>query len=279
MRLVDDHEVGARLEEAVAPLRALHVVETDDRVRMHGEDALARGDAPLQPPRAPGRDGSGANVEANLHLGDPLIHQVRRTQNDGALDVAAVEQFAGDEQGLDRLPHPDVVRDEETHRVELESHEQGHELVCPGLHRDLPETPEGPRPPAQREQQGVPQQERGIVPAEILRPGQGETSLPDRLGLQRNVDQRPILVRSRDRTDLQRLRGASAEHDPLPAASVDQTPGRVHGVAHDGRPRAEASRAKAALQPAGSSNRITSKPRSSSGCRAGRSVSSMSTAT
>ena len=40
--LVDDHEVGTRLEEVVSPLSGLHVVETDDRVRMYREDALAR---------------------------------------------------------------------------------------------------------------------------------------------------------------------------------------------------------------------------------------------
>ena len=66
--LVDDHEVGTRLEEVVPPLAGLHVVETDNRVRMHREDALARRNAPLQATRAPGGDGGGADVEPNLKL-------------------------------------------------------------------------------------------------------------------------------------------------------------------------------------------------------------------
>ena len=90
--------------------------------------------------------------------------------------------------------------------------------------------------------------------AELVRARQGEQSLVNRLDLERKVDQRPILVRSRDRTDPERLRRASAEDDPLPPAGADEAPGRVDEVAHDARPRAEASRAKAALQPAGSSN-------------------------
>ena len=254
VRLVDDHEVGTRLEEVVSPLAGLHVVETDDCVRVHREDAHARRDAPLQAARAPGGDGGGADVEANLQLGDPLVHEMRRTEDDGAFDVAAVEQLARDEQGLDRLPHPDVVRDEQAHRVELERHEQRHELVRARLDRDLTDAPKGSRSSPQREQQRVAQQERRVVPAELARVRQGEPGFANRLDLQRKVNQRPVLVRSRDRTDLECLRRASTEDDPLPPTGADEASGRVEEVAHGARPNADASRAKAALQPAGSSN-------------------------
>ena len=279
MRLVDDHEVGARLDEAVPPLPGLHVVEADDRVRMHREDALARRNPPLQPPRAPGGDGRGADVEANLQLGDPLVHEMRRAEDGGALDVAAVEQLAGDEQGLDGLPDPDVVGDEEAYRVELQRHEQRHELVGARLDRDVSDAPEGSGAAAQREQQRIAEQEGRVVPAELVRARQGEPGLANRLDLERKVDQRPILVRSRDGTDPKRLRRASAEDDPLPPAGADEGSGGVGEAAHEACPRADASRAKAAFQPAGSSNSTTSKPRSSIGSRAGRSASSMSAAT
>ena len=99
MGLVDDHEVGTRLEEVVSPLPGLHVVETDDRVRVHREDAHARRNALLQPPCGPRGDGGGADVEADLQLSDPLVHEMGRAEDDGPIDVPAVEQFAGDEQG------------------------------------------------------------------------------------------------------------------------------------------------------------------------------------
>ena len=156
--LVDDHEVGARLEEVVSPLPGLHVVETDDRVRVHREDAHTRRDALLQPPRGPGGDGCGADVEADFQLSCPLVHEMGRAEDDGAIDVPAVEEFAGDEQGLDRLSYADVVRDEEAHRVELERHEQRHELVRAGFDRDLANAPEGAGAPSQREQQRVAKQ-------------------------------------------------------------------------------------------------------------------------
>ena len=73
MRLVGDHEVGARLEEAVPPLAGLYVVEADDRVRVHrmaGDQvpvrdargsarAPRRGPSPSDRGRSTGRAGSG----------------------------------------------------------------------------------------------------------------------------------------------------------------------------------------------------------------------------
>ena len=149
--LVNDHEVGTRLEEVVSSLAGLHVVETDDRVRVLRENACARRNAPLQASRAPGGDGCGADMEANLQLGDPLVHEVRRAEDDGAIDVAAVEKLASDEQSLDRLAHPDVVGDEQTHRIELERHEEGHELVGARFNRDLAKAPKRSGTPSQRE--------------------------------------------------------------------------------------------------------------------------------
>ena len=83
---------------------------------------------------------------------------------------------------------------------------------------------------------------------------QGEPGFANRLDLERKVDERPVLVRSRDRTDPERLRRASAEDDPLPPAGADEAPGRVEELAHEACPRAAASRAKAARQLSGSSN-------------------------
>ena len=95
--LVNDHEVGTCLEEVVSPLLGLDVVETDDDVRVHREDAHAGRNAPFQASCALGRDGRGADMEANVQLGNPLVHEMRRTEDDSAIDVAAVEKLASDE--------------------------------------------------------------------------------------------------------------------------------------------------------------------------------------
>ena len=279
MGFVNDHEVGTRLEEVVSPLVSLHVVEADDRVRELREDACARRHALFQTPRAIGGNRCGADMKANLQLGDPLVHEVRRAEDDGAVNVAAVEKLAGDEQSLDRLAHPDVVRDEQAHRIELERHEQRHELVGARLDRDLSKAPERAGTPAQREQQRVAKQQGRVVPPELIRARQGEPGLANRLDLERQVNQRPVLIRARHGTDQQGFRRGSGKNYPLPPAGADEAPGGVDQVAHGVCPKADVSRAKAARQPAGSSNWTTSKPRSSIGSRAGRSASSMIAAT
>ena len=277
--LVHDDEVGTRLQEVVSPLAGLHIVEADHRVRELREDACTRRDAPLQAPRALGGDGHGVDMEANLQLRDPLVHEVRRTEDDGAIDVAAVEQLAGNQQGLDRLAHADVVGDQQAHRIELERHQQRHELVSARLDRDLPETAERSGAPPQRKKQRVAQQQGRIVPAELVHARQRKPRLANRLHLQRQVDQRAIFVRPGDGTDPQRVRRTSGQHHPLAPTCADQAPRRVGEVAHGACPRAEANRAKPAFQPFGASNRTTSKPNSSIACRTGASVSPITAAT
>ena len=90
--------------------------------------------------------------------------------------------------------------------------------------------------------------------AKLVCTGQREPGLANRLDFEREMDQRPILVRSRDRTYPQRLRRTAAEDYPLPASGADEAPRRVDKIAHDTCPRAEANRAKAARQSAESSN-------------------------
>ena len=90
MGFVDDDEVRARVDEVAAPLAGLHVVQADHRVRMHREDAHAGRNATLQAPGAAGGYRDGADIETNLQFGDPLVHEMRRAQDDGAFDIAAV---------------------------------------------------------------------------------------------------------------------------------------------------------------------------------------------
>ena len=106
-----------------------------------------------------------------------------------------------------------------------------------------------------------------------------ETGFANWFGFEGKVDQRLVFVGPRHRPDPKRFRGTSAQDDPFPAPGADQAPGRVGEAAHGARPKAEASRAKAAFQLAGSSNWMTSKPRSSSGCKVTTSASSKSAAT
>ena len=65
------------------------------------------------------QDELGVEVELVAQLGLPLLGEVRRAEHGEPLDLAAVEQLAGDQQRLDRLADADVVGDQEADRVEL----------------------------------------------------------------------------------------------------------------------------------------------------------------
>ena len=112
------------------------------------------------------------NFVAQLAL--PLLGEVRRAEHGEALDLAAVEQLAGDQRGLDRLADADVVGDQQPHRVELERHQQRHELVGARLDGDPAEASgTGRRDERKPEPQRVAQQARA---ARRRRPAPGRAA-------------------------------------------------------------------------------------------------------
>ena len=106
----------------------------------------------------------------------PLLGQVRRTQHGQPPDLAAIEQLARDEAGLDGLADADVVGDQQPHRIELERHHQRHELVGPRLDRDAPEAAERTGGRARREPCRIAQQPPGGEIAKIRLRWAAETS-------------------------------------------------------------------------------------------------------
>jgi hypothetical protein len=181
---------------------------------------LSLGGTALQPLGACRGDGDRMEVEARLELGHPLLDEVRRAQHDEPLDVAAVEQLAGDERGLDGLADADVVGDEQAHRVELQRHEQRHELVGARLDRDLAEAAERAGAAPQRQQQRVAQEQRSVVAAELaFTSGRGKRASRT-ARLEGQVDEGLVLLGAGDGAHAQRLGGAAREHHPLAPAGT-----------------------------------------------------------
>ena len=128
--LVDDDELGAGPQEVVAVPVGLDEVESRRRCAGSARRATrpAR-QAALEPRGGAGQHELGVDVELVAHLRLPLLGEVRRAEDGEALDLAAVEQLAGDEAGLDVLPMPTSSAIEQADRVEPQRHEQRHELV------------------------------------------------------------------------------------------------------------------------------------------------------
>ena len=168
------------------------------------------------------------DVELLRKLALPLFGQVGRAQHRDAADLAAVEQFAGDEARLDGLADADVVGDEHAHRVELERHHQRHELVGAGLDRDAPEAAEGAGGGPGGEACGVAQEPAGGEIAEVFAAGEAEGCGFDRLD--GGKDAGDLLVEAADGAEHQHVIGGLGEHDPLAAACVDEGAGGEGGV-------------------------------------------------
>jgi hypothetical protein len=67
-----------------------------------------------------------------------LFSKVRWAQHCHPIDFAAINQFARYQASLDRFAYTDVVGNENTDRIKLETYQQGNQLVWPGINSYSP---------------------------------------------------------------------------------------------------------------------------------------------
>ena len=123
MRLVDDDELRARPQKLIAPSVSFDEVEGDDRKGIDLKDRLADPGVALQPCHRPRQDELCIDVELIEQFRLPLLGQVRRAEHRQPLDLRSVEQLPRQEASLDRLPDPNVIGDQDTDRIELQTHQ------------------------------------------------------------------------------------------------------------------------------------------------------------
>ena len=183
--LIHDHELAAAAQEALAVAVALDPIEAHHRERNHVKDRLARRQSPLQLLGGAGPNHLGSQVELADHVALPLLTQVRWADDRDLADLAAIEQFAGDQQCLHRFAQAHLIGDQHPTHLLLERHQQRHQLVRPRLQRHIAEAAEGPRTGTQLEQQGIAQQQRRALGAAQGRIRQGKAGGLHLLTLQR----------------------------------------------------------------------------------------------
>ena len=255
--LVHDDELGALEDEVLGAARRLDEVGGDDGEAVAVEDRDAQRQVALQALDRAAQHQLGLDVELLGQLALPLLGQVRRAEHGHPSDLAAVEQFAGDDGRFDGLADADIVGDQQAHGVELERHHQRHELVGPRLDGDAAEAAERAGGGAGGQARRVAQElARGEV-AEVVARGQPEGGGLDRL--HRRQDAGDLLVEPAHRAHHQQLVGGVGQHDPFAAARMDQGAGfGESGGAHAlGRPEDVRWRRKISLQSALWWKRIT----------------------
>ena len=243
VRFVHDDHLRAAPQELVAPPVGLDEVQGDDDEGVSVEDGLAEGAVSFEPGCGACEDGHGVDVELLLHLALPLAGQVRRAEDGQAGDLSAVEQLTRDEAGLDGFADADVVGDEQADGIELEAHEQRHELVRARRDGNAPERTERPGARPESEAHGVAQQAAGAVVAPVRRVGQGEFGGRDRL--ERGQDSREFVVGSAERAQHKKLAARLGQHHPLTITGADKG---TDGEAHDLTPKMEGLLATMASQ-------------------------------
>ena len=201
----------------------LDEVGGDDGEAMAVEDRHAHRQVALQALDGAAQDQLGLDVEFLGQLLLPLLGKMRRAEHGQAPDLAAVEQFAGDDRRLDGLADADVVGDQEAHRVELERHHQRHELVGPRLDGDAPEAAEGTGGGTGGQSRRLAQEPARSEVAEVVARGQSECGGLDRLDGGQNAGD--LLVETADRPRHEQFIGGLGQHDPLAAARVDEGAG------------------------------------------------------
>jgi hypothetical protein len=93
---------------------------------------------------------------------------MRGAENANPVDLSPVEKLAGDETRLNALSDAHIVCDEKSDGVELQGHEQRHDLVRPGLARETAEGTERACAGTKSEPNGVAQQLAGDVTPQVL---------------------------------------------------------------------------------------------------------------
>ena len=142
MSLVDNYKFRRVFQKVLTVAGQLEEVERGDDDRKVAVDRAAGWEGPFQ--CCQGRRGDDDRIEMKFlaELGRPLVGERWRTEDDEAMNLLAVPEFAGNEASLDCLPDTNIVGNQEADRVEAEGHEQGNELVGTWAYGDAAERAE-----------------------------------------------------------------------------------------------------------------------------------------
>jgi hypothetical protein len=222
---VDDDEIRCVLQEVGLAGVGLGEIDADHDEGVPAEDAVvAGGQLAFELADRAGADDDGGDAELVVKFLAPLIAEVRRAKDAEAGDFAAVEQLAGDEEGLNGLADADVVGDEHADGVEPQGHEQGDELVGPGPDADAAEGAEGAGSVAKSEPGRVEQKLDGDGIAGLARVGRREMGRGDGIEIEvmeAVVDTDDFVVGARERAKQVDVLVRRGKNNPFPVPAPD----------------------------------------------------------
>ena len=129
--------------------------------------------------------------------------------------------------GFDGLSNTHVVGNEHPHRVQLQGHEQRHELIGPGLHGDPGKRTERSGTGAKAQANGIPQQPAGAVIADLV--GRREVKLGRFNLLQREVNAGDFIFSAAQGPEDQQVFFRLGQDNPFPVTGFHK---RTDGIFH-----------------------------------------------
>ena len=228
---VHDDAFGGDAQEVLAVAFAFDVVEADHHDGVLVEQAHAVRQVALDAAGAGRCKGHGLQVEAVLQFALPLLDQVWRAQHGQAGDFAPVDEFAGNQPGLDGFADTHVVRNQQADGGQPQGHEQRHQLVGARLDGNVAKRAERPAARAQLEAQGIAQQQRCGMVAGLLGVGPGKRGGGDGLEFKLGDEGDDVFVRTAQGAQAQQaapvaLVGVGLHH-PFAATGTHQVAGEV----------------------------------------------------
>ena len=149
-------------------------------------------------------------------------------------DLAAIEQLAGNQQGLHRFAEAHLIGDQHPGDALLERHQQRHQLIGAGIEGKVAQAAEWPRPGTQLEQQGIAQQQRRTLRTALARVRPGEGGRGHVVPLQWQKQGGDLLLASAQGPELQGVGRRIGQHHPFPSAGPHDRAGAVLGFSVGG---------------------------------------------
>ena len=149
---------------------------------------------------------------------------MRRTDDSQPFDLATVDKLPRDQAGLDGFADANIVGDEEPDGVQLERHEQWHQLISAWLDVEITETPKGPGAGPEFQAKRIPQEEGRFLRTRLIRVRQVKRRRHRCLGLERQIDERGIVFCSAKRPKLQKIGAQLGQNDPIRVHALGPSP-------------------------------------------------------
>lgn len=166
MSFVHNDHLRTSTDEVVAAGVGLDVVHGDDGEREDVEHGSIAADA-VQPFGCSAKDQFRFDVEFFSQFFLPLFSEVWRAEDAETLDFGSIEEFTSDQQCFDGLANTDVVGNEHSNGILLESHQKWHKLVRSRFDGNTTERAERPSTGSEAQSDGVSQQLRRTEIAEL----------------------------------------------------------------------------------------------------------------